>query len=164
MRHRLSDRREAIGQHAVAGMRLRPGHQRLAHAGRGIQTLLIEQRDGGCRCLCPLDHGVAQFAAEKQVIGRATPHRDAQPLAVEVGHLLRRAVLANQTGAFNLHVRGTEGNAVGTCRIDGQEGQIPAVFARCGDHRGRGIVAGEACLHPHPLRQCGSQFQRGAAR
>jgi len=107
---------------------------------------------------------MAQFPAQEQVIGRATPHRDAQSVAVEVGHLLRRAVFAHQVSAFDLHIRSAEGDAVGTRRIDRQEGQIPAVFARCGAHRGCGIVAGEACLHPHPLRQRGSQFQRGAAR
>jgi hypothetical protein len=140
-------------------VRLRPGGQRLAHAGGGIQALLIEQADGRRRRLGPLDRGVAQFAAEEQVVGRATPDRDAQALAVKVVNLLRRAVLAHQVGAFDLHIGRAEGNAVGARRIDGQEGQVPAIFAGCSDHRGCGVVAGEACLHAHALRQCGGQFQ-----
>jgi|GEM_PF-5206620 len=158
-RDRLLDHGETVGQHPMAGMCLRPGRQRLTHTGRGIQALLIEQGDGRRRRLSSLDHRVAQFTAEKQVVGCTAAHRDAQPLAVEVGHLLCGTVLAHQIGAFDLHVRSTEGDAVGTRRIDGQEGQIPAVFGGRGNHRGCGVVAGEAGLHAHPLRQRGRQFQ-----
>ena len=103
----------------------------------GIQALLLEQGDRRRRRLGPLDLGVAQFAAEEQVVGRATTDRDAQAIAVQVGHLLRRAVLAHQVGAFDLHIGGTEGDAVGTRRIDGQEGQVPGILAGRSDHRGR---------------------------
>jgi hypothetical protein len=98
---------------------------------------------------------VAQFAAEEQVVGRLAPDRDAQGLAVKVVNLPCRAVLAHQVGTFDLDVGRAEGDAVGARRIDGQEGQVPAIFAGRSDHRGCGVVTAETCLHADALRQCG---------
>ena len=82
--NRLLDDGEAIGQHAMAGMCLRPGQQGLAYAGRCIQPLLVEQGDGRGRGIGTFNRRVPQLTAEEQIVGGAASHRDAQPVAIKV--------------------------------------------------------------------------------
>ena len=63
-------------------------------------------------------------AAEVEIIGAALADHDVVAGSVDLGVVGERRVVAHQVGAFDEHVRGGEGNAGATARVDGEEADV----------------------------------------